>query len=146
MKNYTPSKAPTVFTAGYSGITPDELAKAALALRAAVVDIRYSPRSRRPEWAKENLAQALRKRGVWYIHERRLGNVNFNSGGPIRLLDLDGAVERLRPILAERSVILLCVCADVVKCHRTPAAQGLAAATSREVVHLSREQIKAGRY
>lgn len=143
MTTHAPSKGPIVFTAGYSGITPDELAKAALVLRAVVVDIRYSPRSRRPEWAKDNLARALHERGVSYLHERGLGNVNFNNCGPIRLLDLAGAVERLRPILAERSIILLCVCADVGKYHRTPAIRGLAAAIRCEVVHLSREQIKA---
>lgn len=138
-------QGPVIYTAGYSRTEPAELATLALALRAVVVDIRYSPRSRRSEWAGENLKWTLKARGVRYEHERGLGNVNYGGRGPIKLLDPDGAIKRLRPILEWESVILLCICADVSKCHRMPAAEALASGTSREIVHLTYKQIKAGR-
>lgn len=138
-------RGPVIYTAGYSRTEPVELATLALALHAVVVDIRYSPRSRRSEWAGENLRWALKVRGVRYEHERGLGNVNYGGRGSIQLLDPDGAIKRLRPILEFESVILLCVCADVSKCHRMPAAQALAAGTSHGITHLTYKQIKAGR-
>ncbi len=134
-----------IYTAGYAHTEPAELARLALALDAVVVDIRYSPRSRRPQWAGENLEWSLKKRGVRYEHEPGLGNVNFKMRGQIQLADAEGAISRLLPILEWESVILLCVCADVDKCHRRPAAEALAAGTSCEIVHLSYRQMVGGR-
>jgi len=122
----------TIYTFGYGGATPDDLMTHVKERRAIVVDVRYSPRSRNPDWSRKRLTERF---GGRYMHVKTLGNKNF-KGGPIKLHDPESAVEELAPILEKVNVILICVCKDVDKCHRKDAAEVLAEALGAEIVHL----------
>jgi hypothetical protein len=132
--------SPTLYTAGYgrAGWDPESLLERAEELDAIIVDIRLSPKSRIPEWRKSYLA-ALWGRRYWHCHD--LGNVNY-KGGPIVLQNPETGVRSVLEILERQSVILLCVCADVARCHRVTAAAAIANASPRplQVVHLVPER------
>jgi len=102
------------FGIGYSGREPVEIHRLALQLNAVVVDIRLSPRSRKPEWNKGRLTTMLGNR---YLHLPELGNVNY-KGGDILLKDPDVGIAVLLRELQSRSIILMCVCGEFSKCHR----------------------------
>jgi len=99
---------------GYSGRDPVEIHRLALQLNAVVVDIRLSPRSRKPGWNKGRLSTML---GDRYMHVPELGNVNY-KGGPVLLKDPDVGIAVILRELQDRSVILMCVCPSFQKCHR----------------------------
>jgi uncharacterized protein (DUF488 family) len=69
---------------GYSGRLPDQLQSLAERLDGVVVDIRFSPRSRIPDWSGGRLRKLLGKR---YRHLPALGNRDY-KGGPIEFVDL----------------------------------------------------------
>ncbi len=66
-----------IYTAGYSGHTPQQLKTVADSLGAFVVDIRYAPYSRQPGWSKAELETLL---GDSYRWVSEWGNVNYKSG------------------------------------------------------------------
>ena len=113
----------TLYTFGYSGRTPHELQTLAEQLNAVVVDIRFSPRSRSPDWSGGRLQKLL---GDRYHHLPALGNRNY-KGGPVEFVDLETGVVEVGQLLRQQPVILLCVCADVQRCHRLAAAEAIAA-------------------
>jgi hypothetical protein len=116
----------TIYTVGYNaGWTPEILKSEAERLGAVVADIRYSPRSRRPQWSKKRLLEIL---GQDYIHIRELGNSNYKGSGPIELVSTDVGLDRLHAI--HRSVILLCACRELSICHR-----GIVAVLARDRFH-----------
>lgn len=122
----------TIYTLGYMASTPDALAAYVDQHDALLVDIRYAPYSRNPNWG----GPALRGRfGARYVACRAYGNVNFR-GGPIQLDDPDAAVRQLGPLLERQNVVLLCCCSNPSTCHRKVAAEHLSAATGAPVVHL----------
>ena len=130
----------TIFTLGYTGTKPEQIKALAARLHAVVVDVRFSPRSRVPQWAEANLKALL---GKQYMHVKDLGNVNYRGDGPMKLLDPGKAAITLGPILKQQSVILLCACKDVETCHRKKAAEYLAEAFSLPVVHLGPKDLAA---
>lgn len=111
-----------LYTFGYSGRLPDQLQALVEQLDAVVVDIRFSPRSRSPGWSAGRLQKLLEKR---YRHLPALGNRNY-KGGPIEFVDLKTGVVEVGELLRQQPVILLCVYADVQRCHRLPAAEAIA--------------------
>lgn len=122
----------TIYTLGYQRWTPAALQATCADLGAALLDIRYSPRSQRPEWTGEALAQLL---GATYTHVGALGNRNYR-GGAIELAAPTKALPFVRNRLASQPIVLLCVCADYHTCHRTVAATWLAQRLGNPVVHL----------
>ena len=52
---------------------------------------------------------------------------NDPSGHPIEFVDLETGVVEVGQLLRQQPVILLCVCADVQRCHRLAAAEAIAA-------------------
>lgn len=110
-----------IYTYGYSGRTPHELQTLAEQLQAVVADIRFSPRSRIPDWSGGRLQKLL---GDRYRHLPALGNRNYR-GGPVEFVDLATGVVEVGELLRQQPVILLCVCADVQRCHRLPAAEAI---------------------
>jgi len=111
------------FGIGYSGREPVEIHRLALQLNAVVVDVRLSPRSRKPGWNKGRLTTML---GDRYLHLPELGNVNY-KGGPILLKDPDVGIAVVMRELEQRSVILMCICGELSKCHRRVVADQLKA-------------------
>lgn len=111
----------TIYTLGYSGRKAKDIKHIAEELDAVVFDIRYSPRSRNPDFSGKRLRELLAER---YQHIRAFGNSNYRSG-PIALVDFDAGLEAIRQ--SEKPVILMCVCKDAVICHRTTIAEHLRA-------------------
>lgn len=109
-----------VFTIGYGGKTPAQIKAIVDDLDAVLFDIRFSPRSRQPQWAKKNVAALV---GVErYTHLKALGNVNY-KGGPIEFVDWEAGLQAIEQ--SDKPVILMCVCKDRHTCHRTTAAEQL---------------------
>ena len=121
-----------LYTYGYSGRTPPDLQALAEQLQAVVVDIRFSPRSRSPGWSGGRLQKLLGDRDRPLP---ALGNRNY-KGGPIEFVYLAAGVAEVGRLLSRQPVILLCVCADVQRCHRLPAAEAIAARYGLTVEHL----------
>jgi len=109
-----------VYTFGYSGHGVTDLLNHIERVGGAiVVDIRYSPNSRRPEWREAALRAALNGR---YTHIRALGNKNYSvPNGSIRIADLELGIALLKThmVTQDTPVILLCGCADPHLCHRS---------------------------
>jgi uncharacterized protein (DUF488 family) len=117
------------YTAGYLGHSPGELRAAAERLGAFVVDIRFSATSRDPRWRGNALALSC---GCTYMALPTLGNVNYKTGGPIEIADLEGGIAALesvgRPAPQGLGLpILLCACRDAATCHRAVVAKALRA-------------------
>ena len=132
-----------LYTIGYTGLKIEKLKQWAEDHNALIVDIRLSPRSRAPQWNKGKLSAAL---GDLYHHIPALGNINY-KGGPIQLKDPASGIQQVQQLLTGgKSVVLMCVCADVTTCHRTPASELIAAATGAEnaqVQHLETAAVNA---
>lgn len=124
----------TLYTLGYSGWSPAELAATVERLSATLWDIRMSPWSKSPQWQGHALRKLL---GARYAHMQALGNLNYKTGGPIDLSDPSAAEEPARRALERGPLILLCGCAEVTRCHRYEAAVWLVAALGVKVEHLA---------
>ena len=146
------STAHRLATIGYGGSSQ---AAVVAALRAAgvglLVDVRAIAASRRPGFAKRQLAAGLEAAGIGYLHLRALGTPKEG-----RLAARAGQVERMRSIfeahlatpeaqvalrglgslVAEHRVCLLCLERDHATCHRTIIAEHLARCDAIEVEHL----------
>jgi uncharacterized protein (DUF488 family) len=117
----------TLYTFGYQGRPFADL-EALLATRRiqCVVDVRRSPRSRRPEWRKDSLERRLGGRYLWL---GALGNAE-RDGGRVRLVDEEGGLSELAEVLdgcpPGWSLLLLCYEEDAARCHRSYVARRLA--------------------
>lgn len=121
-----------IYTIGYAGWRPAHLKETVESRGALLVDVRYSPRSRAPQWTKKALQDLVGPDNYW--HCKDLGNENFKSGGDIKLHNPDAAIAALKEV--QRPLILLCGCKDHRICHRTQAAETLAMAFGGTVEHL----------
>ena len=109
-----------IYTIGYVGRTPEEIKAIVDDLGACLVDIRYSPRSRQPQWSRKQLLALL---GEKYLHLREWGNAAYKTGGPIQISDFEAGravIDRL-----EAPAILMCACSDATTCHRSVVAEQL---------------------
>ena len=122
-----------ILTLGYTGLTLPALQAWLDQHDALLVDVRHKPFSRAAEWRQKALQRAL---GTRYRHVPELGNLNYR-GGPIKLADQAEGVQIVSALLQENSVVLLCVCADYARCHRTAAANAISKAVGARVEHLS---------
>lgn len=110
----------TVYTIGYSGRKPEELKQIAKDLNATLLDIRFSPRSRLPQWAGSNVKSLV---DGDYQHIKALGNANYKGDGPVEIVDYAAGRAAIRA--NQRPVILMCACGDPTHCHRTVVANML---------------------
>jgi uncharacterized protein (DUF488 family) len=141
-----------IFTIGYEGAS---LVSVIGVLRqsgvAALLDVRRDPWSRRPEFRKRGLEQALTAAGIAYRHEPRLGvprevRERFRDGTALEAFAAWYAAEVLGKnpdLLRELSesvestpTALLCYEADPARCHRNLLAQELGRLTNLPVRHL----------
>jgi uncharacterized protein (DUF488 family) len=105
-----------LFDIGYSEIKDSKLLqKVAEKLDAIVVDARFSPRSRNPTWNQSNLVKLLGER---YEHVQALGNRNY-KGGPVEFVNTEEAIREVDNLLTQKPVILMCMCPNRERCHRT---------------------------
>lgn len=106
-----------IHTIGYTAPNAMELVQQLMSNpNTLLIDTRYSPYSRLPEWRQDALAG---KYGARYRYAGQfLGNVNFR-GGPIHLAQPKRGIAGLTMYLREgHDLILLCACADYERCHR----------------------------
>lgn len=128
----------TLYDIGYSGIDFNRFARLVTALDAVVLDIRYQPRSRAPQWNNIVMARRLLER---YIHLQELGNVNY-KGGPILISNMKKGLEALRYYLENNPVILLCACAQRNSCHRLMVVEAFEARSGVQSVPLNQREIE----
>jgi len=145
--------APPIFTIGYEKRSIDDLTCVLLARDVArVVDVRLTPASRRPDFAKKQLSGALKAAGIAYEHRGALGNPpairELYLAGDIELghkrfrehleNGASVALDELAESLGEETVALLCLERDPHRCHRSVVASMAAdrLSTEREVIHL----------
>jgi hypothetical protein len=121
-----------IYTLGYNAFSTEQIRELVEKHGAFLVDVRISALSQRPGFSEQELAAAFPS----YVRVRELGNLNYKTGGEIRLLDPRRGAERVGELLSERPVILLCACRKIETCHRRVAAEVVAAATGHPVVHL----------
>lgn len=127
-----------IYTFGYSGSSLFELVWLSERFDATVIDTRYSRRTRKADFSPRRMVAKLKDH---YVHFPEFGNVNYRTGGPIKLADPELGVARATPILLSRSAMLLCVCASPEHCHRTVVAQLLAAEFGLPIRHLTRDDV-----
>ena len=145
------SMAFTVATIGYEQATQDALLEV---LQAAgvqlLVDVRAVAASRRPGFAKRQLAAGAEAAGMGYLHLRGLG-----TPAEGRLAARSGQAERMRAIFADhlatgtaqaelerivesgQRVCLLCLERDPLHCHRSIVADELQRRLDVEIQHLT---------
>ena len=108
-----------IITCGYGGKSRDRLWAWVKRHDAVVVDIRFSPISRDPQWNGRELCKAFFGR---YEHCAAWGNRNHaNKTLPVDIADFDYGwekVDALRSGPDGRRVVLLCGCPQLVGCHR----------------------------
>jgi hypothetical protein len=82
-----------------------------------LIDTRYSPYSKMPQWTGTALKQKYGKR--YRMAGRFLGNIAFNTLGPMTLANPAIGIQGLVQYLGEGyDLIVLCGCADYHACHR----------------------------
>lgn len=128
----------TLFTLGYTGLKPEQILKLAQDLGALVVDTRYSPRSRVPQWTRKQLSERL---GSHYQHQPSLGNINYKGDGPIVINKPEEGIPQVASLLEKQPVILLCVCKDCDTCHRKVVAELVQEFSGCEITHLSAKDL-----
>lgn len=141
---------PTIFTAGYSGHTPETFVSA---LQAAgveqVLDVRSRPFSRKAGFSKKALDAFLQANGLAYAHLPALGAPaemldKKNDGLPFakltplyrrHLAKQAAAFAEAQAMARARPCALICLEKDPKECHRGILAEGFAKG-GWEVVHL----------
>ena len=122
-----------LFSLGYSGVRFEAVTQWLDQHDALLVDVRFKPFSRNPQWRQSYLQRVL---GPRYWHVPELGNLNY-KGGRIQLMDEAAGVRTVSEMLERTPVALLCVCSDHATCHRTVAAEAIKASTSVTITHLT---------
>ena len=132
-------KPHTIYTAGYgAGWSPTMLADVLDRHAAILLDIRLKPWSKTLTWQKSALQARLGTSR--YLHVSALGNLNYNTGGPIVLQSPAAGIRIVGDQLELHNVVLLCGCRDLTTCHRNVAAELLHEALGAPIVHLEPKQ------
>lgn len=130
----------TIVSVGYEGRTAEGLVGALVEAQVSVlVDVRENAISRKAGLSKKGLASRCETHGITYVHERTLGNPrhnrdSFRSGDSesVRVFEEHlkdqgaEALGRVRELLRDQTVGLLCFEADPCSCHRSIVAEHLA--------------------
>ncbi len=140
-----------LWTIGYDGRTPDNLI--ALLREAKIdilVDVRWTPQSRKPGFSKGALWQALLSAGIEYRHLKPLGapkplRTDLSQGGDFKVfatgykkhLKAQGTtMEELAGLTERGRVCVMCLEARPEDCHRSLLAERLGGAYGLAVSHL----------
>lgn len=120
----------TIYTLGYAQWAIDEVVDQMDALDASLVDVRQSPHTTKPGFAKTDLEGRL---GDRYVHLPAFGNVNYKEG-PVKLAAPDKGLPAVRDM--ESPPVLMCGCQHPEPCHRSTVAQLLADRFGGSIEHL----------
>jgi len=88
---------------------------------AVLVDVRFSPRARNPDYNKNALMDRF---GTRYLHITQLGNKDYKGDG-IDFVDLEAGLKLVAAELEYRPVILMCACWQRSTCHRLAIVEAL---------------------
>lgn len=125
----------TIYTAGYTGLSIFNFERVVSDGDYVIVDVRYAPRSRNPDWSRKRLNERFSGR---YFHVKDLGNVDYKSAN-IRIADIVAGTQFVKTLLDDykRPILLLCMCKTYHDCHRKVVAEHLAGALGMQVEHLT---------
>ena len=139
-------------TVGYQDRTLDDLINVLAAANVGVlVDVRLTPLSRKPGMSKRRLAARLRDEGIHYLHLPQLGNPRDNRdafrrndahargrySGVLQSAPGRDALQQLADLVPAQRLALMCFERNASECHRSMAAEALAAMDrALEVRHL----------
>lgn len=106
-----------VYTVGYGHMSAPRLHQIVAALDAVLIDIRFSARSRIPEWSKGRLEELF---GGDYLHLQSLGNAEYKTGG-MRITHYENGKASIEVVMETlgKPVVLMCACGSPSECHRT---------------------------
>jgi uncharacterized protein (DUF488 family) len=135
------SQAIELFTIGYEGKSQDDLVAALIEHDIdTLIDVRFTPWSRKHGFRRTPLSLALADNAIGYVHIREFGSApalrkdlkesgdwgQFSHAYSSYLHSLNGAIaERLAPF-AGRRICLLCLEASHQDCHRSILADEIA--------------------
>lgn len=128
-----------LYTIGYSGLNPADFKRWVERENALVIDTRMSAASRIPAFTKSGLTKLL---GSQYRHVQALGNINYKSGGEIRIKDPAEGYRIVLGALTSSPVVLLCGCKDVDQCHRKVIADALEQSIGSTTIHLKPNELR----
>lgn len=125
----------TLYTMGYLAARSEKKLRDLITMGIPVVDTRYNPASKHPEWRKEYLEKV---EGLAYYWVGALGNVNYKSKEPnIQIKDMGTGINQLADILSKHGkACLLCACASRSRCHRSVVAEEAVKRLGLKVVHI----------
>lgn len=121
-----------LYTVGYQSIKLPALKQWIENKGAWLIDVRFSPRARDPQWRQSNLENVFGFRYQWV---QALGNRNF-KGGPTDLVDVQTGIRIVSQLLKTADVVLMCACWSWSKCHRREVADAIVQAVGGTVYHL----------
>jgi uncharacterized protein (DUF488 family) len=123
-----------LLTLGYGSYTQTSFIEALRSLGVqTLVDVRESPRSRKPGFAGRALDRRLAEHGIAYVHVRELGappalreelrrcgdHAAFLAAYDRHLDAQEDAVSRLADLAREATVAAMCLETDPARCHRS---------------------------
>jgi uncharacterized protein (DUF488 family) len=135
-----------IYSVGYEGMNLKSFVEMCQQNRiSTLVDVRLTPASRRPGFAKRALSSALEQAGITYLHEPKLGNPPenrdaFRDGDDkelergkknMRKLLANGsgeALDRVIELARTSRIAVLCVERDHDRCHRSVITEAVVAA------------------
>jgi uncharacterized protein (DUF488 family) len=151
----TPSQGaspPDIFTIGYEGMVQDQLLDLLLAAGVGtLLDVRAVPLSRKAGFSKGVLGASLQARGIFYVHDRRLGTPKAGreaarrgrTAEMTRVFEAHMGTDTAREGLADAiglvqrgKTCLLCFEREPHACHRSIVAQMIHAETGQAIRHL----------
>lgn len=134
-------KQQTLYTFGYLSSRSSRILAELVAVKTPIVDVRYSPTSKRWEWTQEALSERLSWQYVWI---QSLGNELYKEALSgkftepyIKLHAPDSGLARLKEVLDEHGrAAIFCACSNKAACHRMMVAELARKAYGVKVVHL----------
>jgi hypothetical protein len=137
-----------LFDVGYMEIGDVKTIKKAVdTLGAVLLDVRYSPRSRNPQYNKSYLEKLFNTTSLAkgldpvYVPVKILGNKNY-KGTVTEFEDLAGGLALIASHLETRPVIIMCGCWKRIECHRLEIANAFQVAYGVGSIPLTRELCK----
>lgn len=138
-----------LFTVGYQGRDISEFVDLVDDQNIDVLaDVRDSPSSRKPGFSRHQLSDALRSRGIDYVHFESLGNpekIRYADASTDEILEMyaDHMADRWDEVLPElmetarrQQVCLMCYERKPSECHRTVVADEMGRREDFEIIEL----------
>jgi|SRR5271165_2170744 len=124
----------TVYPCGYS-VHAGQIEALMERAHTLLIDLRKTPWSTMSAWRRPMLAERYEERYGWF--GETLGNLNYNTTGPILLANPGPGIARLTTLLEEGyDLVLLCGCGNYHECHRRAVVELLASQYTRlSIVH-----------